>query len=198
MPRTLHLEDFAPVAPTALARETTEGLTETQRLSAFEQGYKAGWDDAIVAADEDQSRITTDLAARLQDLSFSFHEARAHVLAGVEALVTSVMRTLAPRIGADVLPHLVLDHLQDLMQASADTPICMRVSPSDRAAIQAMLPQDPGFPILIEESADFASGQVTFVMGQSESELDLGECFAQIEQKIDIFFSDNERQLANG
>lgn len=198
MARTLLLEDFAPSPQTVLASARSEGLAEEQRLSAFEQGYQAGWDDAIAASDEDQSRITADLASQLRDLSFGFHEARTHVLSGVEELITSIARSLVPRIGAQVLPVLVAEHLAQLVHGATDAPVKLRVSPANRAAIEAALPPDPGFPLMIEDTEDCAAGQVGFVMGRSESELNLEDCFARIEEEIAKFFAENERQLANG
>lgn len=198
MSRALLLEDFAPVPQTIRASKRSEGLAEEQRLSAFEQGYQAGWDDAIAASDEDQSRITEDLATQLRDLSFGFHEARTHVLSGVEELILSVTRSLVPRIGAQVLPVLVAEHLAELVQGATDIPVKLRISPANRAAIEAALPEDPGFPLTIEDTEDCAAGQVGFIMGRSESELNLDECFARIEEEITKFFAENERQLAHG
>lgn len=198
MARNLLLEDFAPAPQTVLASARSEGLAEEQRLIAFEQGYQAGWDDAIAASDEDQSRVTADLASQLRDLSFGFHEARAHVLSGVEELITSVMQSLVPRIGSEVLPLLVVEHLTELVQGASNTPVKLRVAPANRSAIEAALPSEPGFPLSIEDSEDCAVGQVGFVMGRTESELNLDECFARIEEEVTKFFSENERQLANG
>ena len=198
MARNRLLEDFAPAPQTVLASARSEGLAEEQRLIAFEQGYQAGWDDAIAASDEDQSRVTADLASQLRDLSFGFHEARAHVLSGVEELITSVMQSLVPRIGSEVLPLLVVEHLSELVQGASNMPVKLRVAPANRSAIEAALPAEPGFPLSIEASEACAVGQVGFVMGRTESELHLDECFARIEEEVTKFFSENERQLANG
>lgn len=198
MSRTLILEDFAPAPLPPRAKEAAEGLTETQRLSAFEQGYKDGWDDAVAASEENQSHVTSDLAARLQDLSFGFHEARAHVLAGVETLVKSVVENLAPRLAAEMLPTLVHEHLSEIIKNQAEVPVRLRVAPESRAAIEAILPQEPGFPLTVEDSPDFAKGQVAFAMGPLETELNLEACFEQIELEVAGFFAENEKVIAHG
>lgn len=198
MPKALHLEDFTPTELPPMAREQNESMTEAQRLSAFEQGYQAGWDDAMSSASEDNQRITSDLESQLKDLSFGFHEARMHVLTGVSDLVRTVISNLVPRIGAEILPDLVAESLRDLMEEAASQPIILRISSQNRQAIEQALPADPGFPITIEESADFAPGQVAFIMGQSERQLDLDACFERIQEDVAAFFTENERQLANG
>jgi hypothetical protein len=43
-----------------------------QGRGSFEQGYSAGWDDAVAAQQDDQGRIRTDLARNLQSLPSLF------------------------------------------------------------------------------------------------------------------------------
>jgi len=198
MPKALYLEEFSPSALPPIARERFESMSEAQRLTAFEDGYKAGWNDAIAAADEENKRIATDLESQLRDLSFGFHEARTHVLTGVSDLVRAVVSNLLPRVGAEMLPNLVVENLQNLMENAADQPIRLRVCPRNRQVIESILPADPGFPITIEESDDFLPGQVSFAMGPVETELDLEACFRRIEEEVTAFFNENERQLAHG
>jgi flagellar M-ring protein FliF len=73
------LEDFATLAgPAAQApSDPAPALADAERLAAYEQGYRAGWDDAVRAEAADQARIGAELARNLQEMSFSFHEARS-------------------------------------------------------------------------------------------------------------------------
>jgi hypothetical protein len=58
---------------------TQVDAVEEAKVASFEQGYKAGWDDAVAAQSEDQTRIRADLARNLQSLSFTYQEARSHM-----------------------------------------------------------------------------------------------------------------------
>ncbi|MEN8837451.1 MAG: flagellar biosynthesis protein, partial [Celeribacter marinus] len=50
---------------------------EQARATGYEAGYKAGWDDAIAADESVRTKIGAELERNLQDLGFTFHEARS-------------------------------------------------------------------------------------------------------------------------
>ena len=73
-----------------------EGALEAAKLEGFDGGYRAGWDDAIKAQSDDQSRISSDFAQNLQDLSFTYHEACNQVLNAISPLLEEVVVKLLP------------------------------------------------------------------------------------------------------
>ena len=77
------LEEFANAGPHS-AGAGGAGLTSDQAdaraQASYETGYSAGWDDAVRAETEAHKRISAEFARNLQDLGFTFHEARAHVI----------------------------------------------------------------------------------------------------------------------
>mgnify|MGYP003515970463 CR=1 FL=1 len=77
----LKLEVFeADEAAQQTPSQQVPSADQESRLEAYEQGYRAGWEDAAAAHAEDQRRIRVDLARSLQALGFTYQEARAHVL----------------------------------------------------------------------------------------------------------------------
>lgn len=78
----LRLEIFEsdePGGPAETVVLDTSALEEA-RLASYDSGYAAGWEDATAAQSGDQSRIRAELARNLQALSFTYQEARSHVL----------------------------------------------------------------------------------------------------------------------
>jgi flagellar assembly protein FliH len=71
---------------------------EEAKLSAYDQGYRAGWDDAVQAQSSDQAQISAELARNLKSLSFTFAEARGHVLAAMQPLLADIVARLLPTI----------------------------------------------------------------------------------------------------
>ena len=67
---------------------------EEAKVASFEQGYSAGWDDAVAAQQGDQGRIRADLARNLQSLSFTFQDARSHVLQSIKPLILEMVNRL--------------------------------------------------------------------------------------------------------
>ena len=71
---------------------------EDARLASFEDGYKAGWDDAIAAQDKETARIRADFARSLEDLGFTYTEAHRHVLNAIEPLLRDMVCKVMPRM----------------------------------------------------------------------------------------------------
>ena len=194
-----NLEDFVTAsalhAATGASGSPASALTEADRMAAYEQGYQAGWDDAARAEAEDQSRIGTEFARNLQELSFTFHEARAHVIQTMEPLLTEIVGTLLPALIAESLGDTVLQELQPLIEACADTPIDLAVAPESRPALERRLPEPALATVRITEEPSLAAGQVYLRMGRTERKIDLSGAQDRIVQAIRALFAQNERIL---
>ncbi|MGR3541887.1 MAG: hypothetical protein ACU0BS_10720, partial [Hasllibacter sp.] len=85
----LALEDFDPLPDSAPAGHAAG----TDQLEAFEAGYREGWEDAVRDAVETRDRVRRSLAARLEDLAFTYEEARAGVASRLETVVSAIAET---------------------------------------------------------------------------------------------------------
>jgi flagellar assembly protein FliH len=200
MARPLVLETFdtvnpyRPVTPEAMAL-----LAEEQRLAAFEEGYRAGWDDATTAEDQEAGRISSELSHTLKDLSFTFHEARTHVLLAIGPLVRDIVAKILPPIAAQSLPQMVLDRVQGDLQLAAESPMQLTAGPATLEALQKVMPADPGFPLTLVAEPTLAPGQVYLRSSRGEVEINLDAATADLATIVDDFFSlTDERQVANG
>ncbi len=103
----LEVFDATPAAKPDPGLVTTQvSAIEESKLASYEQGYKAGWDDAAAALAEDQTRIRADLARNLQQLSFTYQEARSHILKAVEPLLEEMVGRLLPDMARETLAPL--------------------------------------------------------------------------------------------
>ena len=93
------LEEF-PDKPVPVKRADPDGPQspqgdseeiETLKVSAYDSGYKAGWDDAAAAQASEQNQIGAELAKNLQDFSFTFHEARVQVMKSMQPLLLEIV-----------------------------------------------------------------------------------------------------------
>lgn len=195
MGRPLVLEEFGASAVARAARVAPEHVSEEQRLAAFEEGYRAGWDDAARALGEAHQKLSADLAQNLSDLAFTFHEARAHVLKGIEPLIRQFVARVLPEVARHALPGLVAERVGGVLQTAASAPLVLQVSPQSRAEVEAVLPAAPGFPLEIREEPTLAEGQVFIRAGEIEHAVDLTEALAGIEAAVDDFFNLNDERL---
>lgn len=208
MARRLLLPDFSgtgsPARP-AMATPGSAGLSESQRLDAYEQGYSAGWEDAARAAEDSTATVSAGLAASLQDLSFTYHEAHAHVLSAVKPILIQALEKVLPAAARAALPALVSERLSELAERAGSAPMTLQVSAADEARVAAMLPADPGFPLELRVTDALAEGQVNIAAGTIEEEIDVSSALEEIARTVAEFFTasqpldaNEERTVVNG
>ncbi|WP_368484348.1 ABC transporter ATP-binding protein [Pseudooceanicola sp. HF7] len=193
------LEDFgAPRRAPAATPAMSEEELETIRLEAFENGYKAGWDDAAKAMKEEQGHITSDFARNLQDLSFTYHEAHSHVLAAIRPLLNDVIDTVVPELARETLALRVKDQLEELATRKAAQRVEIVVVQDHVPVIEALLEEDFGFPLSVTADDTLSEGQVFLRFGEEETEIDLAAVTDGIRQAVEGFFTEQERKVQNG
>jgi len=199
---TLEAFDFkerAPEPPEIPGPVPESEAADEQNLAAYEKGYAAGWEDAISAQSEDQTRIREDLASNLRDLSFSYHEARGHLLSGLEPLLTAMAERVLPEIAQATLGAAVVAEVMNQAGKAVAGPIDIQVSPVNRSAIEAALGKDPALPVRLVEEPALADGQVRFVFGDEERAFDMAALLAAIGTLVADFLNpDDERQRRHG
>jgi flagellar assembly protein FliH len=176
MPRPVTLEFFEAVQPTATEVDTvvlTAEALEEARLAAYEEGYKAGWDDAVAAAEEEGQSQRREIARQLQELSFTYHEARSHLREGLAPLFDEICARLLPEAARAALGGLVREALMPLADAALDRPLRLLVHPAARKAIEAALEGLVAPPFEIVEEASLTPGQVYLRRGAEERRIDV-------------------------
>ena len=171
---------------------------EKIRLEGYEEGYQAGWDDANRAESEDQSRIGTEFARNLQDLGFTFHEARSHVMQALEPLLTGMVEKVLPRIVSETVGQTIVEELLPLASVAADTPIEVVVCPASRPALETLLTNSTSVPFVLKEEESLTDGQVFLRSGKTEKHLDLTGAVDRIGTAINGLYELNEKAFQNG
>lgn len=193
------LEDFghAP-AETGCEVQLSGEEFETRRLEAYEDGYKAGWDDALQSQSDDHTRISADLARNLQDLSFTYVEAVSQVSRGLRPLLAHLVETVLPEVARKSFAPKLVEELEQMACQSQSAQARIVVSPANRDAVAALIGKDPGFPLEIVAEPTLGPGQAHLRFGQVERALDLDGALCGISQAFDAFFHETERELDHG
>lgn len=184
----LKLEVFETGTPAPGVVVTDQAALEEARLTAYEQGYAAGWEDAAAAQAQEQTQLRADIARNIQALGFTFQEARAHVLRALAPLLQEVVGHLLPELARESLGPTVLECLMPLAEDMADTPVRLVLNPTARPAIEALLEQATGLPVTIAEEPTLGEGQVYLRLGDNETHIDLDRATAQITAAVRGFF----------
>ena len=196
----LRLEVFD--VPDATSRRATvvvdTGALEDIRMQAYEEGYTAGWDDAAAAQTDDQSRIKADFARNLQSLGFTFQEARMHVLRAIQPLLQQIVSRLLPEMARETLASIALETLMPLADEMADAPVTVVLNPASRPAVEDLLEQATGLPLIVIEEPSLGEGQVYLRMGDTETRIDLDRATADIASAVRDFFDHTEKDQSYG
>lgn len=171
---------------------------EKARLEGYEAGYKAGWDDAARSEAEEQSRIGAEFARNLQDLGFTFHEARSHVMQALEPLLSSMVERVLPRLVSETIGQTIVEELLPLASSAADTPIEVVVSPVSRPALDALLSRATAIPFTVIEEPTLAEGQVFLRSGKTERHIDFTSAVDRIGTAIEGLYDLNEKAFQHG
>lgn len=175
----------------------TMHLEET-KLASYDTGYAAGWEDAAAAQSGDRTHIQAELARNLQALSFTFHEARSHVLQSLRPLLSEMVAKLLPTLARDTLAPVVLDALLPLAEKLADAPVSLVLNPASRAAVAALLENETSLLLQITEEPSLSEGQVYLKLGDCETQVNLDRAIAEISAAVRGFFEIPEKEKANG
>ncbi len=187
MPLPLRLEVFETpetiAGPVLLMPDEVEDL----RLNSYERGYVAGWEDGGTQHDAEAATRRLAIERQVEQLNFTYHEARGHVLKALAPLFEAMVGGLLPAVARASVVPLVIEQLLPLAHAAAEAPVTLRVGRGARAAFEAAMAGQMLPPLEIVESADLAEGQAEFAFGIAETRIDLTHAATRIQRAIERF-----------
>lgn len=169
-------------------------LLEEARLASYDSGYAAGWEDATAAQSGEATRIHAELARNLQALSFTYQEARSHILRALEPLLDEMVGVLLPSLAREAVGGLVLDALMPMAEGLADAPVRIVLNPAVRPAVEPLIANATGLPLEIEEEPLLGEGQVYLRFGGTETLVDLDRATTEITAAVRGFFDLNRKE----
>lgn len=171
---------------------------EEARLASFEAGYEAGWEDAMAAQKDERSAVGADLARNLQALSFTYHEARAHVLAALQPFLVALVSRVLPETARANLAPMVAEALRPLAELAAGAPVTIELNPAARPAIEALLAGQASPPVRLVEEPTLGEGQVYLRLGDREDHVNLDHITESIRTAVTGFFPSAEELKTHG
>ncbi|MBK5934067.1 flagellar assembly protein FliH [Rhodovulum imhoffii] len=184
MSSRLRLESFDGVPPDAPGPAEDTGALRT---AAYEEGYSAGWDDAIAREAAERTRIGTDFAKTLQEMAFSYHEARSSVIQALSPLLQAMAERILPQAAQARFAETVLEAATDLAACVANRPVEIRVAPENLEALERLLPPDPPLPVTVTEDATLGPGQAWIGGPETEREVDIDTVLTELSKAVDDF-----------
>jgi len=197
---SISLEDFSTSNQKVALEETEYSVAdiEAAKTSGYEEGYAAGWEDANNASRDAQSQVGAEFARHLQEISFTFHEARAHVLEAVHPVLEEIIAKILPAIIQETIGTHILETLRPLVQSAADQPVTIVVGPGCKLRIKGLLETDLPSAVRIEEEPTLTDGQAFLRIGQVERKIDLTEALDTVAAALGSLGQLNKEVLKHG
>ena len=191
-------QEFGP-APSQFAPSTDMGTSdiEDEKLASFEAGFQAGWDDAVKAQCDSNTRISSDLAKNLQDTSFSYHEARAALIKSLRPLFTDITDTVLPAIARQTLGAHIVEQLADMSRDVLDQVIEVTLAPQNVDPVEQLLNSTLPEPFVIISDKNLGEGQVFIRIGADEREIDLEQAVSNIATAMQTFFQHTQEDVTH-
>lgn len=169
-------ETAAPDDPPLLDAEAAETL----RADAYEQGYGAGWNDALQQMrDEDALRESAALEA-LQAISFTYNEAHGALETSFLSLTRSLLEMVVPEVLRLSLSELVLENLHHAAARETRLPLRLYCAPQARAALERVTSAVPGLEIQLLDEPSYSEAQVSLRVEDQQRNIDLDAVLAQL------------------
>lgn len=179
-------EDFGAKKPRKQSSEHAPGPErEEDVLASFEDGYQAGWDDAIKAEKSTRAAVINEFADSLSEMAFSYHDARSALAHGMETFLQPVLAEIIPLIARSSLPGLVVEKLKELIQVSTERPIEIVVSPDRMVAFREAFEESLTEPFVIVPDESLEPDKVFVRLGDIERSFELDNWLDEIRDIID-------------
>lgn len=176
-----HLEDFGTKVP---SRTTPMAMASAADAAtgAYEQGYNAGWDDALAQIAEEKGRIGETLAERLSLVEQTRDEAMAQMLRALEPLLNDVFDKVLPRaVDRGFLRRLLQEAEAVLEETNAS--LTLLVTPEEVAALDALVASRPDLSDVVKVKAEpaLALSQAILAWEGGQKRLDLQSAMSALE-----------------
>ncbi|MFK7881542.1 flagellar biosynthesis protein [Roseobacter sp.] len=171
---------------------------EEAKLESFDRGFKAGWDDAIKAQADEKSQISADLASNLQDLSFTFQEARTDMLGALAPLMEDMITKVLPVVAQGALASQVHELIMEEVKDGISEDVSLAVAPDDEDRISDLLSESPSLTVAVRSDPTLCVGQVFLKFADREREINMDETLLKIKAVVDTFFTSQKQEAANG
>ncbi len=166
---------------------------EKLRETAYEQGYAAGWQDALEhMRNEDAMRKIASEDA-LQSISFTYNEAHAALEGAFIALLETLISKILPEMTSLAVEKAFEAEIAKLISDNTRLPVRIMCAPASLETLESLVSNVPGLEIKLVPEESFSEAQVSLTLGAQERVLDfdtmltrLKEILAQTHQRQHI------------
>jgi len=180
----LNLESFdaADMAPNwaALAPQDADSL----RARAFEDGYGAGWTDALEQMRNEDALRRVASEEALQAVAFGFQEAKHGLESCFMDLASQLVATLLPELRPVALRQHLAQELRTLAARHFRGRLEILCAPTSVTTISNLVQAIPDMEIAVVQEPSFTEAQVLIRVDQTDRRIDLDRVIAALNDAL--------------
>lgn len=190
MPKPILLEDFDDSAGDRDSHSTR--ALEAAKQTAYETGYRSGWDDCAAAMEAESTQLGADVAQNLRDLSFTYEEARQDVISGVKSLLEGITEQILPNLAAQAILPVLDAEIGTILSKMGQMKITLIAAPDLCPNLRKLADRHLEADLEIHPDPALGAGQVTLTFAGQEQEIDLQAASSAIATAIQEFLSQSD------
>ncbi len=183
------LEDFG-----SPSRGGSSGPFPDASPDRFDDGYNAGWDDAMAQAAKEGTRLSTSLTERLETLRRDQRAATASALGALEPALRDIFDRLLPRAAERAFLPVLMEEIGHVLDAGVRS-MSLAVSPEDAPALTRLLSRAdiPAGTVCVRAEPAMSIGQAVIGWTGQERRVDLEGTLAALDAALETFLATMDR-----
>lgn len=167
-------------------------IAEEDKLESFDMGYKAGWDDSLLAQTDLIRKNEIELNQAISDLSFSQYAALDTASKHAINILKEILDTILPKMLVEVLQDKIISEIAKAIKDNLQPEVKILVNISQKPNLVRLntICSDNG--ILVEGRTDIEKNCAKTIMVFDESFINLNEYTEKISEILMISFNNNE------
>lgn len=194
------LAEFGNSIPAKMLEDDQNGQAtqELVFLEGFEKGYSDGWDDSAKAYEENIVSNSATLDSFLQNVSFTYEEAKDGVLSDLAPLFhQAIENVLTDAQKISFLPFVV-QTIEGLFSGIPAPQIIVSLNNKHINALRALFSQNGGVSLTVNEDPTLDENMALIKMGHDEVEIDFDGYVTQVTSAISSFLTIHQDESQYG
>ena len=185
-----HYPEFGTLARpnTVTALDVPDPEDET-RLAIFDEGFQAGWDDATQALRTEADTALSGISQRLQDMSFTFEEARTKLLGAQVPVLTQMIGKVLPAAAEASLAPRLRQEIDRMLAGELEGSITISVAPQSLEAMENCLQSVMTRPFSVAPDPLLEPGEVLLEVGERAREVNCDHFVQEISGALDAYLN---------
>lgn len=180
------LEDFGQNS--AVQHRPASPVEQPDATAVFDDGYKNGWQDGVASMQGQDTEIRQSIATALEEINFTYYEARQHILKSMRPLIEAILERALPTMMRDALGPTIVETLESVSE-TIEPPVKISCAMACVDELKALFGENTKFPAEIKGEETLIETQAVLHLDEGQTRIDLDDMLQKIRDAVEAFYS---------